>query len=123
MTYQAPIAYSQRATPARSLRAIEYDLFAQITQRLRTAWTTRKRDFPGLVRAVADNQRLWSTLAADVATPGNGLPDLLRARLFYLHEFTTRHSRLVLDDKAGVDALVEINTAIMRGLRGDGGAI
>jgi len=121
MTYQAPIAYAQRATPARSLRSIEYELFAQITQRLRTAWANREQDFPGLVGALADNRKLWSTLAADVAAPGNALPDLLRARLFYLYEFTERHSRRVLDDKAGVDALIEINTAIMRGLRGDGG--
>ncbi|OYW59699.1 MAG: flagellar biosynthesis regulator FlhF [Rhodobacterales bacterium 32-66-7] len=122
MSYQAPIAYAQRATPARSLRSIEYELFAQITQRLRTAWTARAQDFPGLVRALADNQQLWSTLAADVATPGNGLPDALRSRLFYLYEFTAHHSRLVQDEKAGIDALVDINTSIMRGLRGDGGA-
>lgn len=121
MTYQAPIAYTQRETPARSLRAIEYDLVAQVTQRLRSAWANRSTDYPGLVSALIDNQQLWSTLAADVATPSNGLPDTLRARLFHLYEFTARHSRAVLDDKASVDVLTDINTAIMRGLRGEGG--
>lgn len=121
MTYQSPIAYARRETPTRSLRAIEYDLIAQVTQRLRMAWTNRTTDFPGLVSALLENQKLWSTLATDVATPGNGLPDTLRARLFYLYEFTVQHSRAVLDDKASVEVLTDINTAIMRGLRGDGG--
>ena len=106
----------------RSLRSVEYDLIAQVTQRLRAAWDNRGRDFPSLVRALADNQQLWSTLAADVATPGNSLPAALRARLFYLYEFTNHHSRAVMDDRASVEVLIDINTAVMRGLRGDGGA-
>lgn len=122
MTFQSPIAYAQRETPTRSLRSVEYDLIAQVTQRLRAAWDNRGSDFPSLVRALADNQQLWSTLAADVATPGNSLPAALRARLFYLYEFTNQHSRAVMDDRASVEVLTDINTAVMRGLRGDGGA-
>lgn len=121
MSFQAPIAYSQQEAPTRSLRSIEYDLLAQTTRRLRSAWAIRAEDFPGLVRAVTDNQQLWSTLAADVALPGNMLPAALRARLFYLFEFTVQHSRAVLDGKASVEVLADINTAVMRGLRGDGG--
>ena len=90
-------------------------------QRLRTAWANRAADYPALVRAVTDNVTLWSTLASDVALPGNGLPAALRARLFYLYEFTAQHSRAVLDDKASVEVLADINMAVMRGLRGDGG--
>ena len=122
MSYQAPIAYSRREAPTRSLRSVEYDLLAQITRRLRSAWANRGDDFPGLVRALADNQQLWSTLASDVALPGNALPAVLRARLFYLYEFTVQHSRTVLDGKASVEVLADINTAVMRGLRGEGGA-
>jgi flagellar protein FlaF len=121
MSYQAPIAYAQQAAPTRSLRSVEYDLLAQVTRRLRSAWANRDRDFPGLARAVAENRELWSTLAADVALPGNTLPAALRARLFYLYEFTALHSRSVLDGKANVEVLAEINTAVMRGLRGEGG--
>ncbi len=122
MSYQAPIAYARQEAPTRSLRSVEYDLLAQVTRRMRLAWAGRATDFPGLARAVADNQTLWSTLAADVALPGNSLPAALRARLFYLYEFTARHSRAVLDGKASVEVLVDINTAVMRGLRGEGGA-
>jgi flagellar protein FlaF len=122
MSFQAPISYAQREAPTRSLRSVEYDLLALVTRRLRTAWANRNDDFPGLVRAVTDNQQLWSTLAADVALPGNSLPAALRARLFYLYQFTAQHSRGVLDGKANVEVLADINTAVMRGLRGEGGA-
>ncbi len=121
MTFHSAISYAQREAPTRSLRAVEYDLLAQVTQRLRAAWADRATDFPALARAVTDNTRLWSTLASDVALPGNSLPQALRARLFYLYEFTAQHSRAVLDDKASVEVLVDINMAVMRGLRGDGG--
>lgn len=123
MSYQAPIAYARRETPTRSLRSVEYDLLAQITRRLRSAWANRESDFPGLVRALTDNQQLWSTLASDVALPGNTLPAALRARLFYLYEFTVHHSRAVLEDRGSVEVLTDINTAVMRGLRGDGGGV
>lgn len=121
MTLHSPIAYAQREAPARSLRSVEYDLIAQVTQRMRAAWQKRASDFPGLVRALTDNKRLWCALASDVALPGNSLPQALRARLFYLHEFTASHSRAVMEADASVDVLIEINTAVMRGLRGDGG--
>lgn len=121
MTFHSAISYAQREAPTRSLRSVEYDLLAQVTQRLRSAWAKRDSDFPALVRALADNTQLWSTLAADVALPGNTLPAALRARLFYLYEFTAKHSRTVLDGKGSVEVLADINMAVMRGLRGDGG--
>ncbi len=121
MTLHSPIAYARHETPARSLRSIEYDLIAQVTQRLRSAWNNRSADFPGFVRALTDNQKLWTTLASDVALPENGLPQALRARLFYLYEFTASHSRAVLESDARIDVLTDINTAVMRGLRGDRG--
>ena len=96
MTFHSAISYARPEAPTRSLRSVEYDLLAQITQRLRSAWANRATDFPALVRAVTDNTQLWSTLASDVALPGNSLPAALRARLFYLYEFTSNHHRPVL---------------------------
>lgn len=84
------------------------------------AWAARDTNFAGLVRALHDNTALWRTLASDVAEPENGLPKALRARLFYLYEFTVQHSTKILDDLASVEVLVDINTAVMRGLRGEG---
>jgi flagellar protein FlaF len=121
MTFHSAISYAQPKAPTRSLRSVEYDLLAQTTQRLRATWASRETDYPALVRAVSDNVQLWCALASDVALPGNALPASLRARLFYLYEFTARHSRSVLEDKASVEVLADINMAVMRGLRGEGG--
>ncbi len=55
-------------------------------------------------------------MAADVADNLNSLPAPLRAQIFYLAEFTEQHSTKVLNGKADSDVLVEINTAILRGL-------
>ena len=114
-------AYARPDAPGRNARAIEYDLFARMTGRLSVAWSKRKENHAALVGALHDNGRMWRTLAVDVADVGNALPSPLRAQLFYLYEFTTEHSRKVLDGTASADVLVDINTAVMRGLRGSGG--
>ena len=87
------------------------------------AWAARSSNFAGLVQALHDNTTMWRTLASDVAEPENGLPKALRARLFYLYEFTAQHSPKVLEEKASVEVLVDINTAVMRGLRGEGNGV
>lgn len=116
----ARTAYATPGTPARTLRGIEYDLFARVTRRLKAAQFTGGRDFPALAGALHENRQLWSSLAADVAEPSNGLPGPLRAQLFYLYEFTDQHSAKVLDGAASLDVLIDINTAVMRGLRSEG---
>jgi flagellar protein FlaF len=122
MTPYSNLAYAQAAAPTRTPRAMEYEVIAQITRRLSAAAARRTEDHPTFIAALADNERLWSTLAADVAGDGNGLPKALRARLFYLYRFTTEHSRKVRTAKANPEVLIEINTAVLRGLRGEGGA-
>lgn len=118
----ARTAYARPEAPARSPRSIEYDLLARTTHRLKDSAVRAKADFPGFVTALNENLRLWSALASDVAEPDNGLPAPLRAQLFYLYEFTAEHSRKVLGNHASVDVLIDINTAVMRGLRGDEGS-
>lgn len=115
--------YSRPDSTLRPMRSIEYEALARVTQKLSTTWKTRKTDFPALVQALSDNIRLWSILAADVASPQNGLPAALRARLFYLYEFSELQTKRVLNDGASVEVLIDVNTAVMRGLRGHGGAI
>ncbi|MBI1217224.1 MAG: flagellar biosynthesis regulator FlaF [Rhodobacteraceae bacterium] len=116
----AKSAYATVGTPLRSARATEYEVIAQITRRLRATERRRKDAFPAFAEALHDNLRLWTTLANDVADPENRLTPALRARIFYLYEFTMRQSRLALGTDAGVEVLVDINTAVMRGLRGGG---
>ena len=113
----ARATYASPAAPTRTARGIEYDAFARVTHRLKTAIATEQGRFAALVRALHDNRSLWMTLAADVAEAENGLPPALRAQIFYLAEFTGLHSSKVLAREATAEVLVAINTAIMRGLR------
>lgn len=115
-------AYARPDVTARNPRSVEYDLLARATADLGTAWAQRSQNFATLAAAIDANLRLWTMLGADVADPGNALPQALRAQLFYLYEFTADHSRAVLEGRSSVEVLVDINTAVMRGLRGEGGA-
>lgn len=105
----------------RPMRSVEYEAIARVTRQLSESWAKRRQDFPALAKAVNENLSLWRLLALDVAEPTNGLPAQLRAQLFYLYEFCDQHSGEVLANGASVEVLIDINTAIMRGLRGDGG--
>lgn len=116
---KAQNAYRNDAQLIRTDRDIEYNAFAQITNRLKTASGRGTEGFRDLVSALHDNRRLWTILATDVADNSNTLPKELRARIVYLSEFTRQHSSKVLAKKVSADALVEINTAIMRGLRNE----
>lgn len=116
-------AYAGKDAATRTPRAIEYEVFARITQRLRTATgAAGPGSFSMLAQALHDNRKLWAILAMDLADDGNGLPPSLRARLFYLSEFTAQHTSKVLASEAKADVLIDINTAVMRGLQRQGGA-
>ncbi|MCZ4261393.1 flagellar biosynthesis regulator FlaF [Limimaricola sp. G21655-S1] len=116
---QARRAYGPGNIALRSGRSAEHQVISDVTARLQAA-----ASFAQCAAALHDNRRLWTRLAADVADGANGLPPALRARIFYLAEFTHHHSRRVLRGEAGISALVEINTAVLRGLsrRPDEGA-
>lgn len=115
---QARQAYAPANSPVRTDRSTELQIFSQTTSRLRLAASASPPDFARLAAALHENRRLWTLLAADVADTDNGLPATLRAQIFYLAEFTDHHSRRVLHGAADATALIDINTAIMRGLMG-----
>ncbi len=115
-TRLAETAYAHSARSTASPRAIEYQVFARVTRALSVSGEGFER-FARLNKAVHDNLELWTTLASDVATAGNELSAELRSKIFYLFEFTRQHSAKVLNDGASPSVLVDINTAVMRGLR------
>ncbi len=117
----AKTAYGANSAPIRTLRGTEYAVFTRVTQRLKNAESQKKSDVTAMARAIYDNRRLWLALASDVADKDNGLPQTLRAQIFYLNQFVDHHSRKVLSGKASVSALVDINVAVMRGLGREGG--
>ncbi len=112
----AKAAYAGRAAPTRTERSIEYDAFARVTRLLKSALSP-EAPFSALAQALHDNRTLWIALASDVADPANLLLPALRARIFYLAEFTLAQSSKVLAGHGGVQALVDVNIAVMRGLR------
>jgi flagellar protein FlaF len=118
--FKAQAAYRTEVQTVRTARAQEYDALARVTHRLRVASQARNPDVGQLAAAVHDNRRLWITFAVDVADPQNGLPVSLRAQILGLANFTREHSGRVLRDGASLDPLVDINTAVMRGLSGAG---
>lgn len=112
----ARTAYSSSTAPTRTPRSTEYEAFAKVTHRLKSALAPNG-NFTALVSALYENNRLWTILAADVSGDENRLPADLRAGIFYLHEFTQHHTRQILQNKESADVLIDINAAIMRGLR------
>lgn len=114
--------YASDTNALRPLRKIEYDTLARVSRRLTSAWANRKMDFPALATALNENLILWRVFAVDVAEESNPLPASLRAQLFYLYEFVDQHTSRVLANEGAVEVLVDINMAVMKGLRGEGGA-
>ncbi|MFV2036775.1 MAG: flagellar biosynthesis regulator FlaF [Paracoccaceae bacterium] len=111
----AQTAYSSPSAPIRTDRGTEYDVFARITHRLKSL--DAKSNAPAFFKALHENRQLWTLLAVDVADADNALPQQLRAQIFYLAEFTLAHTSKVLSGEEDVEALIDINTAIMAGLR------
>ena len=119
---QAMRGYADNAASTRNERRTEYEAIARITKQLRDRAVTAKRDFPAYVDALHRNQQLWTTLIVDIADEGNPLPKDLKARLAYLADFTRHHTGRILRENASVLPLLEINMAVMRGLKSEGPA-
>ncbi|MEL7113147.1 MAG: flagellar biosynthesis regulator FlaF [Pseudomonadota bacterium] len=109
------------AAPIRTPRSTEFDALAKISHRLRRALAKGKSDFPALVSALHENRRIWTVFAAAVAQDDNGLPPDLRARIFYLSEFTDHMTKKVMRGEDDGASLIEINAAVLRGLGHGGG--
>ena len=119
MQFRPQVRDAYAAAPVRTARGTEYAIFAKVTHGMKALDESDRSTFPALARAVTDNQRLWAMLAEDLMGEQNLLPVALRAQLISLAEFVRRHTHAVLGGRASVAPLIDINTAIMKGLRGD----
>ena len=111
-------AYAPANAPTRTARSAEYEVIARISHRIKSA--IQRDDFPALAEAMYENNKLWTALAMDVIDDNNLLPDELRARIVYLADFSRQHSRKVLRKEETAIPLLEINAAILRGLKKEG---
>lgn len=97
----------------RTPRDVEYEIISRVTGMLRQA----AESGADRIAAVHKNNQLWTILSTDLASSGNGLPDELRAGLLSLASFSLRHGHQALSGRVGVEPLIDINMAMMRGLR------
>ncbi|WP_188128718.1 flagellar biosynthesis regulator FlaF [Paracoccus thiocyanatus] len=102
----------------RTAKDSEYRAFSHITQKLTNAG--KSGDTRAMIEAAAANNELWTTLAADLAHPGNKLPPEVKAGLLSLAFFSIKQGRRILQGSSSPDALIDINVKIMKGLRGEG---
>lgn len=116
-TLRAQNAYAAGAAPIKTAKSLEYEIIAKITHKLKAAAAERDTDFPAFVQALDDNRRLWRIFASDVSSKQNRLPAGLKAQIFYLAEFTFAQTREILARKCDAADLIEVNTAILRGLK------
>ena len=109
--------YGEATRATGTPRNVEYQVFSQVTGRLNRA-RREGEPFTRLAAALQDNLRLWTVIATDVTSAENGLPLQLRSQLAELAKFVRVHTHKVLQREADSEVLIEINTAVMRGLRG-----
>ena len=114
-------AYAPTTFSLNAGRETEAQILSRITARLKQADVLKEKDYPGFVAALHSNRRLWTLFATDVAGEDNALPPALRAQVFYLAEFTDLHTQRVLREKRSIAPLIEINTAVLRGLKAQAG--
>jgi flagellar protein FlaF len=114
----ATSGYKSSAQSISSDRGLEYQVFSQVTRDLAAARVGAHDYHSKIASALSKNMKLWSFLASEVSDASNALPPQLRASIFYLAEFTRTQTAKVYAGEATPNILVEINTMVMRGLRG-----
>ena len=118
----AATAYANVSTAVLGPRDIEQRVFQQANGRLMAVRDNPDAPMVELAEAIYYNSRVWTTLAVDVFSDCNTLPDDLRGQLASLALFAQKTGRAVLRKEATVDVLIDLNKAIISGLNGDGGA-
>jgi len=73
---------------------------------------------PRRFEALMANQALWKILFLDLARTENPLPLALKSNLMGLFEFIQSHTQAVMQGDANHQVLVDINSNIVKGLRG-----
>jgi len=114
-------AYDSATRTAISGRELEARALSKAARQLEEC--ARDWDRPGtparLDEAIRFNQRLWSILQTELASPEHPLPLELRINLLKLSQFIDRRSFEVLaEPKPGaLEALIQLNRTIAEGLR------
>jgi flagellar protein FlaF len=111
-------AYKTTSERGESPRDTEYRLFGEVTRALMAAAAVDVSDIQTRMFALDWNRRLWSALATDCSSNGNGLPDGVRAQIISLSLWVNRHTSAVMRKEESFQALIDVNRSIMQGLHG-----
>ena len=111
-------AYQRAAEQAEGPKQTEYRLFGLVTRALMDAAQADASDLKGRMKALHWNRRLWTTLAADCASPDNRLPMQLRANIISLSIWVDKQTSQVMQRQAAIQPLIDVNRIIMQGLSG-----
>lgn len=112
----AAAAYHRNARSTSEPRSVEYKVFLKTNGRLIAARDNPDLPFTFTAEAIHENMRLWTLLAVDAASEQNKLPKQLRAQIISLSLFMQKLANTALKGNAGLDAMIEINGSMMRGL-------
>ena len=111
-------AYQRAAEQAEGPKQTEYRLFGLVTRALMDAAQTDASDLKVRMKALHWNRRLWTTLAADCASPDNHLPMQLRANIISLSIWVDKQTSQVMQRQTSISGWIDVNRIIMQGLSG-----
>lgn len=108
-------AYQRTRTIAESPRNTEFRLVSQVTGEMIAA---RDAGLKGtsLMSALHRNREMWSAFASACGSPGNALPDELRAGIISLALWVDRFTSDVVTDREPIDELIGVNRLLLEGL-------
>jgi flagellar protein FlaF len=109
-------AYGRVQNTTEEPRRIEFRLLAQVTGALRAA-QAELDNRPKLYNALIWNKKVWDAFMADLVDERNQLPGETRKSLLQLGAWVSKQTFAVMDGKAKVDALIEVNSNVMEGLK------
>lgn len=111
-------AYTTAQNQQDDPRSREYRVFISITAAMEKALASEGHTAVAeLNHALFQNQRLWSTLMADLSTEGNALPDDLKAQLLSLGIWVMKHTTAVIAGEARAQDLIDVNRIVLKGLK------
>ncbi len=114
---QALQAYQKAQHSAMSMPYMEKSIFARAISLLRQA-QQNMGDYQGYAAALKFNQRLWTFIQSHLSDSDDQIPRKIRINLLNLSLFVDQQSIRALSNPmaAQLDALIEINIDVSRGL-------
>jgi flagellar biosynthesis activator protein FlaF len=108
-------AYQRVRAIAESPRNTEFRLVTQITGEMIAA---NEAGLTGsdLMATLHRNREMWSAFASACGTPGNALPDTLRAGIISLALWVDRFTTNVMTGREPLDELIGVNRFLLEGL-------